>query len=241
MARAKAEAAAEAKRVQDKENALRSRLAAFAASDAGCASLALPASLSSFERMLVHRLADELGLEHSSSGEGKARFITVHKKGGALRGPGKDEAAAAIATNAAPVDVSSAEEAPPSPATETVARAHPSSESVARAHPPTAQPASAPVPAPAPAPASGTAPAPAPAPQDQQHLAGEPAPATPGCNLPGSPGRRPHQVSPRTAPPHQPSRSSRLPYSSAPPQKTATTKRIPISRPACRRRGRRHS
>jgi len=41
------------------------------------ASLAFPASLSSFERLCVHRLAEELGLEHRSTGQGTNRCVVV--------------------------------------------------------------------------------------------------------------------------------------------------------------------
>ena len=40
------------------------------AEEGGAAELLLPRSLSSFERMLAHRLAAELGLGHASVGEG---------------------------------------------------------------------------------------------------------------------------------------------------------------------------
>ncbi|NWH91040.1 SMBP2 protein, partial [Aegithalos caudatus] len=42
--------------------------------------LDFPASLNSHERMLVHVLAEELGLQHLSSGEGRDRFISVRKR-----------------------------------------------------------------------------------------------------------------------------------------------------------------
>ncbi|XP_040826885.1 DNA-binding protein SMUBP-2 isoform X2 [Ochotona curzoniae] len=42
--------------------------------------LEFPASLNSHERLRVHQLAEELGLRHESSGEGKARHITVSKR-----------------------------------------------------------------------------------------------------------------------------------------------------------------
>ena len=61
-----------------------------------------------------------------------------------------------------------------------------------------------------------------------------------GCNLPGRPGpARAGQA------PGQPLvayfKRAQGPFNSAPPPKTATTKLTPISRPACRRRGRRLS
>ncbi|XP_030306906.1 DNA-binding protein SMUBP-2 [Calypte anna] len=40
-----------------------------------------PPSLSSHARMLVHLLAEERGLQHLSTGQGRARFISVRKKG----------------------------------------------------------------------------------------------------------------------------------------------------------------
>eukprot|EP00002_Diphylleia_rotans_P020124 TRINITY_DN3900_c0_g1_i1.p1 TRINITY_DN3900_c0_g1~~TRINITY_DN3900_c0_g1_i1.p1 ORF type:complete len:1003 (+),score=233.75 TRINITY_DN3900_c0_g1_i1:48-3056(+) len=44
-------------------------------------SLAFPPTLDSRERLIVHQLAEELGLLHVSKGEGNARFITLSKKG----------------------------------------------------------------------------------------------------------------------------------------------------------------
>jgi hypothetical protein len=35
--------------------------------------------LNSFERQIIHELADQLGLKHESKGEGKTRTITVQK------------------------------------------------------------------------------------------------------------------------------------------------------------------
>ncbi|NWS72502.1 SMBP2 protein, partial [Crotophaga sulcirostris] len=42
--------------------------------------LDFPPSLNSHDRMLVHLTAEELGLQHGSSGEGRDRYISVHKK-----------------------------------------------------------------------------------------------------------------------------------------------------------------
>lgn len=44
------------------------------------AQLDFPASLNSHERMLVHVLAEEYGLQHLSSGEGRDRYISVRKR-----------------------------------------------------------------------------------------------------------------------------------------------------------------
>ncbi|NWV41948.1 SMBP2 protein, partial [Grantiella picta] len=57
---------------------LRAMLVAFLASSE--ARLDFPASLNSHERMLVHVLAEEFGLQHLSSGEGRDRFISVRKR-----------------------------------------------------------------------------------------------------------------------------------------------------------------
>ncbi|NXG50364.1 SMBP2 protein, partial [Psilopogon haemacephalus] len=43
------------------------------------AQLDFPPSLSSHERLLVHQVAEELGLQHASSGEGRQRFLRVRK------------------------------------------------------------------------------------------------------------------------------------------------------------------
>ncbi|NXX10761.1 SMBP2 protein, partial [Podargus strigoides] len=42
--------------------------------------LDFPPTLSSHQRLLVHRLAEQLGLQHGSSGEGRDRYLRVHKK-----------------------------------------------------------------------------------------------------------------------------------------------------------------
>ncbi|KAL1787993.1 DNA-binding protein SMUBP-2 [Sigmodon hispidus] len=42
--------------------------------------LEFPASLSSHDRLRVHQIAEEFGLRHDSTGEGKARHITVSRK-----------------------------------------------------------------------------------------------------------------------------------------------------------------
>ncbi|NXT64059.1 SMBP2 protein, partial [Chaetops frenatus] len=56
----------------------RATLVAFLAS--GEAQLDFPASLNSHERMQVHVLAEEYGLQHLSSGEGRDRYISVRKR-----------------------------------------------------------------------------------------------------------------------------------------------------------------
>ncbi|TRZ21294.1 hypothetical protein HGM15179_005820 [Zosterops borbonicus] len=56
----------------------RAMLVAFLVSSE--AQLDFPASLNSHERMLVHVLAEELGLQHLSSGEGRDRYISVRKR-----------------------------------------------------------------------------------------------------------------------------------------------------------------
>ncbi|XP_020040567.1 DNA-binding protein SMUBP-2 isoform X1 [Castor canadensis] len=42
--------------------------------------LGFPASLNSHDRLRVHQIAEEYGLQHVSAGEGKARYITVTKR-----------------------------------------------------------------------------------------------------------------------------------------------------------------
>nr|1MSZ_A Chain A, DNA-binding protein SMUBP-2 [Homo sapiens]2LRR_A Chain A, DNA-binding protein SMUBP-2 [Homo sapiens] len=44
--------------------------------------LEFPPSLNSHDRLRVHQIAEEHGLRHDSSGEGKRRFITVSKRAG---------------------------------------------------------------------------------------------------------------------------------------------------------------
>lgn len=43
--------------------------------------LEFPVSLNSHDRLRVHQIAEEYGLRHDSAGEGKARYITVSKRG----------------------------------------------------------------------------------------------------------------------------------------------------------------
>ena len=60
---------------------LQEQLKAFAAqATPSSAPLDFAPSLSSYERMMVHGLAEELGLLHSSRGEGQERFIRVEKR-----------------------------------------------------------------------------------------------------------------------------------------------------------------
>merc|ERR1712151_649525 len=40
----------------------------------------VPASITSWQRFVVHRVADEMNLAHFSTGTGDARFITVQRK-----------------------------------------------------------------------------------------------------------------------------------------------------------------
>lgn len=68
----------ESQRTKDATNTFKSTLLAFLESSE--AQLDFPPSLSSHDRMLVHLLAEEHGLQHGSSGEGKERYITVRKK-----------------------------------------------------------------------------------------------------------------------------------------------------------------
>ena len=82
-ARAAAQAAQAAQREAELEQRLSRMIRGFV-SDAGASSLALPASLSSYERMLAHRLAEELGLAHTSVGEGKERYLTLLKRDAVL-------------------------------------------------------------------------------------------------------------------------------------------------------------
>nr|XP_026252347.1 DNA-binding protein SMUBP-2 [Urocitellus parryii] len=49
--------------------------------------LEFPASLSSHDRLRVHQIAEELGLRHESSGEGRARRVTLRKAGAGRRAP----------------------------------------------------------------------------------------------------------------------------------------------------------
>ncbi|KAM9015412.1 DNA-binding protein SMUBP-2 isoform 1-T1 [Ara ararauna] len=57
---------------------LRAMLGAFLESSE--LQLDFPPSLSAHDRMLVHQMAEELGLQHGSTGEGRDRFISVRRK-----------------------------------------------------------------------------------------------------------------------------------------------------------------
>ena len=61
------------------EAARRAQLSAFLQRPAD-KSLSFPPTLNSFERRLVHSLAEELGLLHTSEGDGRGRYIRVEKK-----------------------------------------------------------------------------------------------------------------------------------------------------------------
>ncbi|XP_072826586.1 DNA-binding protein SMUBP-2 isoform X2 [Vicugna pacos] len=63
---------------RDGADHFRAVIAEFVASEE--TQLEFPASLNSHDRMRVHQIAEELGLRHDSSGEGKERFITVSKR-----------------------------------------------------------------------------------------------------------------------------------------------------------------
>lgn len=63
---------------QDGMDRFRATIAEFMASDK--TQLEFPPSLNSHDRLRVHQIAEELGLRHDSSGEGKGRFITVSKR-----------------------------------------------------------------------------------------------------------------------------------------------------------------
>ena len=79
------------------EEKLRLMLRSFLADEAQT-KLALPPSVNSFERMVAHRLASELGLDHASAGEGRHRFLTLYKKGASPNGAEKAAAAPVKAT-----------------------------------------------------------------------------------------------------------------------------------------------
>ncbi|XP_002755681.3 DNA-binding protein SMUBP-2 [Callithrix jacchus] len=63
---------------QDSMDHFRAMIVEFMASEK--LQLEFPPSLNSHDRLRVHQIAEEHGLRHDSSGEGKRRFITVSKK-----------------------------------------------------------------------------------------------------------------------------------------------------------------
>ncbi|XP_004393861.1 PREDICTED: DNA-binding protein SMUBP-2 [Odobenus rosmarus divergens] len=62
----------------DRAERFRAKIAEFVASEK--TQLEFPASLNSHDRMWIHQIAEEHGLRHDSTGEGKNRFITVSKR-----------------------------------------------------------------------------------------------------------------------------------------------------------------
>lgn len=87
---------------EDTIEGFRARLLAFVAS--GDMQLPFPATLSALDRLRIHQLAEELGLRHESSGEGRQRILTVSKR----------ETPATVVAAMDPADP--ADPAPPSPA-----------------------------------------------------------------------------------------------------------------------------
>ncbi|NWU71552.1 SMBP2 protein, partial [Pterocles burchelli] len=63
---------------EDSADRFKAMLVAFLESSE--AQLDFPPSLNSHDRMLVHLLAEEYGLQHGSSGEGRQRYVSVRKK-----------------------------------------------------------------------------------------------------------------------------------------------------------------
>ncbi|XP_030187170.1 DNA-binding protein SMUBP-2 isoform X2 [Lynx canadensis] len=63
---------------RDRADRFRAEIAEFVASEN--TRLEFPASLNSHDRMWIHQIAEEHGLRHDSTGEGKKRFITVSKR-----------------------------------------------------------------------------------------------------------------------------------------------------------------
>uniref|UniRef100_A0A452UVW1 DNA-binding protein SMUBP-2 n=1 Tax=Ursus maritimus TaxID=29073 RepID=A0A452UVW1_URSMA len=63
---------------RDRAERFRAKIAEFVASEK--TQLEFPASLNSHDRMWIHQIAEEHGLRHDSTGEGKKRFITVSKR-----------------------------------------------------------------------------------------------------------------------------------------------------------------
>uniref|UniRef100_A0A7N9IBP4 Immunoglobulin mu DNA binding protein 2 n=1 Tax=Macaca fascicularis TaxID=9541 RepID=A0A7N9IBP4_MACFA len=74
---------------QDGVDRFRATIAEFMASDK--TQLEFPPSLNSHDRLRVHQIAEELGLRHDSSGEGKGRFITVSKRAAPAQQPGPQQ------------------------------------------------------------------------------------------------------------------------------------------------------
>ncbi|XP_043202420.1 DNA-binding protein SMUBP-2-like isoform X2 [Amphibalanus amphitrite] len=88
------------------EDEVRQKLAEFLSSSES--KLAFPATLNSFQRMKVHEVSEELGLIHTSCGEGKQRYMTVERAAAA----GGDVAGDSSAARSPPARVDGADGVP---------------------------------------------------------------------------------------------------------------------------------
>ncbi|XP_074854038.1 DNA-binding protein SMUBP-2 [Carettochelys insculpta] len=70
--------------------------------------LDFPSSLNSHDRMLVHQMAEEYGLQHVSTGEGRERYISISKTTIASR------SSPTTAMSSSPVNADNVEQSPPS-------------------------------------------------------------------------------------------------------------------------------
>ncbi|XP_024430147.2 DNA-binding protein SMUBP-2 isoform X1 [Desmodus rotundus] len=108
--------APEGVRSRDSTDHFRAVVAEFMASER--MQLEFPASLNSHDRLRVHQIAEEHGLRHGSTGEGKSRFITVSKRAPPAT-PATLSTATTSGTPATPstpaMPATSAVPAPPSP------------------------------------------------------------------------------------------------------------------------------
>ncbi|KAF6103715.1 immunoglobulin mu DNA binding protein 2 [Phyllostomus discolor] len=152
----------------DGADPFRAAIAEFVASER--AQLEFPASLSSRDRMRVHQIAEEYGLRHDSTGEGRGRYVTVSRRAppGAPASPATPSVSATpatpttSATSASPatsaVPTTAATPAiPATPATPSATPATPATAATPSVSATLATPATSATPAPPP-PANGKAP-----------------------------------------------------------------------------------
>ncbi|XP_038619951.1 DNA-binding protein SMUBP-2 [Tachyglossus aculeatus] len=76
--------------------------------------LEFPPSLSSRDRLLLHQIAQELGLRHESRGQGRKRFLTISRIEPPAETPAETPAEAAVSSDG-PVLPSTGERSPPGP------------------------------------------------------------------------------------------------------------------------------
>lgn len=67
-------------KTKENENLFKHKARILEFLDSGEVQLDFPSSLNAHDRMLIHQLAEEYGLQHVSTGEGSARHISIRRK-----------------------------------------------------------------------------------------------------------------------------------------------------------------